>query len=262
MPQTGLLSHVSATGVLDAWLPLRRNAQRSRRFGSHRIYLGDGQPVLVLPQFAGGPETTARFRMILDEAGFAPYDWGLGVDNGPQHGLSRLLRQIEERVIDVFEAEHRAVALVGCGLSGIYAREVAKRTSPLVRHVVTIGTPLRILDPAGSCFMLRSLFGPRAGVDKVAVHRMRQRPPVPCTSIYTITDEAVRWDLSEDTESLTSENVTVPAHHHHELLLHPRRSRRSRNGSPGPSRNGGRSTADSRVPVLRSRLCQLSRNLP
>src|SRR6185369_17379402 len=100
-------------------------------------------------------------------------------------------------------------------------REVAKRTSPLVQRVVTLGSPIRILDPAGQCFMLRALHAPRAGVDMAAIHRMRQRPPVPCTSIYTITDEAVRWDLSEDRESIHSENVIVPAHRHRDLALHP-----------------------------------------
>jgi hypothetical protein len=220
MPNAGPLSLFTAD-VLDAWLPLRR-AQRSRRNGAHRLYFGDGQPVLVLPEFAGGPETTSKLRRVLREAGFAPHDWGLGADNGPAHGLSQLLRRLEERVIDVFEADRRAVTLLGLGLSGIYAREVAKRTSPLVRRVITVGTPLRILDPAGRCFMLRALFTPGAGVDTAAINRMRQRPPVPCTSLYTVTDEAVPWDLAEDAESLLSENVMVPAHRHHDLALHPK----------------------------------------
>jgi len=81
---------------------------------------------------------------------------------------------------------------------------------------------VRILDPTDSCLMLRALLGPATGVDTAAINRMRQRPPVPCTSIYTITDEAVRWDLSEDSESLTSENVVVPAEHHRDLALHPK----------------------------------------
>jgi hypothetical protein len=222
MPHAGRLSLFSAGDVFGALLPLRRSEPPSRKLGSHRVYLGDGQPVLVLPEFGGGPETTAKLRHVLRSAGFAPHDWGLGVDNGPQEGLSRLLRAIEERVIDVFEAERRSVILIGCGLSGIYAREVAKRTSPLVRRVITVGTPLRVVDPAGTCFMLRALFAPRSSVDLAAVNRMRQRPPVPCTSIYTMTDEAVRWDLCEDVESLTSENVVVPAHRHHDLMLHPK----------------------------------------
>jgi pimeloyl-ACP methyl ester carboxylesterase len=220
MPHTGRPSFLSA-GLIDAWLPLRRGVQRSRRNGEHRIYLGDGQPVLVLPEFGGGPETTASLRRVLRDAGFAPHDWGLGADNGPNHGLSPLLRQVEERVIDVFETDRRGVTLLGFGLSGIYAREVAKRTSPLVRSVITVGTPLRILDPTNRCFMLRALFTPRARVDMETINRMRQRPPVPCTSIYTITDEAVPWDLAEDVESLMSENVMVPAHHHNQLAMHP-----------------------------------------
>lgn len=221
MPHAGRPSFFSPAVAVDSWLPLLRGAQPSRRYGSHRIYLGDGQPILVMPEFGGGPETTSALRRVLREVGFAPHDWGLGTDNGPEHGLSPLLRRIEERVIDVFEAEHRSVTLLGCGLSGIYAREVAKRTSPLVRRVITIGTPVRILDPAGSCAMLRALARPGAGVDSAAVNRMRQRPPVPCTSIYTTSDEAVHWELSQDTESLTSENVVVPATGHRQLALHP-----------------------------------------
>jgi hypothetical protein len=221
MPQAGPLSFLSPGHALDALFPMRRTGMRSRKLGAHRIWLGDGEPVLVLPAFGGGPETTSRFRHVLREAGFAPHDWGLGVDNGPAHGLSPLLRRIEERVIDVFESDHLAVTLVGIGLSGIYAREVAKRTSPLVRRVITIGSPIRATDPSGQCFMLRALFAPHAMVDRMTLKRLRQRPPVPCTSIYTITDEAVPWDLAEDTESITSENVVVPAHRHADLPLHP-----------------------------------------
>jgi hypothetical protein len=208
--------------VLEAWLPLRLlNAQPSRRNGAHRIYLGEGQPILVMPEFGGGPETTSKFRRVLREAGFTTHDWGLGVDNGPPNGLSSLLRQIEERVIDVIEADRRAVTLVGFGLSGIYAREVAKRTTPLVARVITIGTPLRILDATDSCAMLRALFAPKTGVDTATINRMRQRPPVSCTSIFTMEDEAVPCQLAEDVESLTSENVVVPAQRHHDLALHP-----------------------------------------
>jgi hypothetical protein len=208
--------------VLEAWLPLRLlNAQPSRRNGAHRVYLGEGQPILVMPEFGGGPETTAKFRRVLREAGFATHDWGLGVDNGPPNGLSSLLRQIEERVIDVIESDRRAVTLVGFGLSGIYAREVAKRTTPLVARVITIGTPLRILDATSSCAMLRALFAPKTGVDTATINRIRQRPPVSCTSIFTMEDEAVPCQLAEDVESLTSENVVVPAQRHHDLALHP-----------------------------------------
>src|SRR5438105_4895331 len=113
--------------------PLARLVHRAthrRRIGIHHVYTGDGQAVLVLPEFGRGPESTAQLRGLLLQAGFAVHDWELGVDRGPEHGLDRLVRRLEERVIDVFEAERSVVTLVGCGLSGIYAREVAKRTTP------------------------------------------------------------------------------------------------------------------------------------
>src|SRR6478609_8312840 len=81
-------------------------------------------------------------RKLLDDAGFSSHDWGMGVDTGPRDGnLNRWLRDLEEKVIDVAESEGSSVTLLGWSLSGIYARELAKRTSPLVRQVITLGTP-------------------------------------------------------------------------------------------------------------------------
>lgn len=174
-----------------------------------------------MPDFASGPESTQSLRSLLREAGFAPHDWGLGVDEGPKKGLDALLRRLEERVIDVYEAEREPVTLLGCGLSGIYAREVAKRTTPIVDQVITVGSPVRLEDPHGRCFMLRALFAPAARVDALKLARLRQRPPVRCTSIYTVTDEAVPMELSEEPESPLSESIAVPARRHADLLRHP-----------------------------------------
>jgi hypothetical protein len=208
--------------ALDSLGPLARWVGRPsrRRIGDYSVYAGQGQAVLVLPEFGGGPESTREFRQLLKHAGFAVHEWGLGVDNGPDVGLDRLLRRLEERVIDVFEVERGAVTLIGCGLSGIYAREVAKRTTPIVRQVITIGTPVRLRDPYQRCEMLRNFFQPSSGIDTVKMNRLRQRPPVPCTSIYSMTDEAVPPDLAEEPESITTENLAVPAKRHADLLLH------------------------------------------
>lgn len=223
MPQAGLLSFLP---VAPGW----RWAQVLRRMGiapkvrvdQYRLHAGDGQPVVVLPEYGGGPETTRKLRHQLAAAGFSVHDWGLGVDMGPVDGLDRLLRRVEERVIDVYEAERRPVTLLGLGLSGIYAREVAKRISPLVRQVITVGTPVRVADPQGRCAMLRALAAPGARVDALKLNRLRQRPPVPCTSIYTTADEAVPSALCEDPESINTENVKVSARRHEELVRHPR----------------------------------------
>lgn len=209
----------------EALQPLARFVRRAtsrRRIGPYNVQAGDGQSVLVLPEFRRGPESTSALRNVLKQAGFAAHDWQLGVDNGPEAGLERLLRRIEERVIDVFEDDRGAVTIIGCGLSGIYAREVAKRTTPIVRHVITVGSPVRVRDPQGKCEMLRALFGPGSQIDAVKFNRLRQRPPVPCLSIYSVTDEVVPPELSEEQESLTTENLVVPARRHADLLGHPK----------------------------------------
>jgi hypothetical protein len=226
MPQSGsALFTGHAWHASEALWPLARLVRRAterRHVAGYHVWAGSGQAVLVFPEFETGPESTSHLRHVLAEAGYAVHDWGLGVDYGPQHGLDRLLRRIEERVIDVFEQEQGPVSLIGCGLSGVYAREVAKRTTPIVRQVITVGSPVRVLDPRGRCAMLLALFEPHAQVDKAKTNRLRQRPPVPCTSIYSVTDEAVPYDLSEEPESLTSENLLVPARRHSDLLAHPK----------------------------------------
>ena len=221
-PGSLLFHYATAAEALQPLARLVKRATSRRHVAGYSVHAGDGQPVMVLPEFGRGPESTAALRDVLSQAGFAVHDWGLGIDHGPVNGLDRLLRQIEERVIDVFEEERGPVTLVGCGLSGIYAREVAKRTSPIVRQVITIGSPVRVADPRGRCAMLRTLLAPDAGVDALKMNRLRQRPPVPCTSIYTVADELVPAELSEEVESITTENLMVPARRHADLLGHAR----------------------------------------
>ena len=210
--------------AFEVFNPLARWTGRPARLsvGRYELHTGEGLAFFVLLVFSVGPESPREFRKLLQLAGVAVHDWGLGGDHGPDAGLDRLLRRLEERVIDVFEAEHGAVTLIGCGLSGVYAREVAKRTTPIVRQVITVGTPVRVRDPRQRCPMLQSLFTPAAHVDAMTLNRLRQRPPVPCTSIFTVTDEAVPHELAEEPESLTTENLMVPARRHADLLLHPK----------------------------------------
>jgi hypothetical protein len=183
--------------------------------------LGDGQPALVFPMFGAGGESTARLRQALNRAGFRCHDWGYGPDTGPRSGtLHHRLRRIEEALIDVFEADREAVTLIGWGLSGLYAREVAKRAAPLVRQVITLGTPFNCA--AGECEMLRPLYGASGRVPAALVQQLREQPPVPCTSIYSMSDSAVPWQMSVDIESATSENVLVSGVEHRDLADHPK----------------------------------------
>jgi hypothetical protein len=230
LSHTGFMSLVQpAVPALDALRqPLRALLKRcspaTRQEGDATLYLGQGQPVIVFPVLGGGPGSTAPLRQVLDDAGFTTYDWGMGVDTGPRdRDLNRWLRELEERVIDVAETEGSSVTLLGWSLGGIYARELAKRTNPLVRQVITLGTPFNTdADAKERCPLFKVL---EAGYGRMAVnirHRLRQRPPVPYTSIYSKSDGLVPWQLCVEKESAESENIEVDGATHRGLPAHPK----------------------------------------
>lgn len=229
MNQAGQMAFGSSLPTLGALTqPLRRLLQpatlKYRQTPEGRIYSGDGQPVLVFPVLGGGPASTAALRRVLEDAGFSTYDWGLGIDTGPRDmSFNRLLRTLEERVIDVFETAQASVTLLGWSLSGIYAREVAKRTNPLVRQVITLGTPFNTeADPGHRCMIFKVLDGQQGRMSVNIRHRVRQRPPVPFTSLYSKTDGIVPWELCLEKESPETENIELSGVTHRHLPTHPR----------------------------------------
>lgn len=203
---------------------LKRCAPSSRREGDATIHLGQGQPVIVFPVLGGGPDSTAPLRQLLDDSGFSTYDWGMGVDTGPRdRNLNRWLRELEEKVIDVAETEAASVTLLGWSLSGIYARELSKRTNPLVRQVITLGTPFNTtVDGHQRCPLFKVL---ERGYGSLAVnlrHRLSQTPPVPSTSIYSKTDGLVPWELCVEKQTANSESIEVQGATHRGLPAHPK----------------------------------------
>lgn len=228
MSQVGLLVPGSGSPRLDAPAGvLRQLFQQPPRHvttaAGTRLYQGEGQPVLVFPRQRTGPESTAALRETLAQNGFRPYDWGLGVDEGPgARGLHRWLRKLEECVIDAFEATQAPVTLLGWGLSGIYARELAKRANPLVRQVITLGTPFNTAaDPQRQCPLVAMLDSGPERMPLAVRQRLRQRPPVPSTSVYSRDDGLVRWQQCVDHDGTDCEHVEVAGVRHDELAGHP-----------------------------------------
>ncbi|HYD74438.1 alpha/beta hydrolase [Ramlibacter sp.] len=226
MTHTGLLSGLSPIHARDSLAqPLFDlvPAPAARQAPEARLYPGDGQPVLVFPREGAGPESTADLQRTLQQAGFRAFDWGLGVDNGPQGmGLARWLRKLEDGLLDAYEATQAPLTLLGWGLSGIYARELAKRARTLVRQVITLGTPFNTAaDPQRRCRVFALLDAGPERMPLAVRTRLRQRPPVPVTSIYSKDDGVVQWAQCQETESADSENIEVPGARHDELPMHP-----------------------------------------
>ena len=108
---------------------------------------GDGHPVLVLPGFAAGDESTLALRFYLRRLGYWAQGWRLGRNLGFHGGGRRTEQGVMQRFADLFGRRGRKVSLVGWSLGGVYAREIARAlpgTSPPGDHA---GEPFRGARP-------------------------------------------------------------------------------------------------------------------
>ncbi|MET0310812.1 MAG: alpha/beta hydrolase [Burkholderiaceae bacterium] len=186
----------------------------SSRVGAGAHKLGDGHPVIVYPGLGGGAFTTSQLRRYLAESGFAPHDWGQGVNTGPVGDLDTWLGTLEKQVDELYAAHGRKVSLVGWSLGGIYARELAKRMPGKVRQVITLGTPFGALGEANHASRVyRLLNGDTAQLTPQLQARLRRPPNVPTTSIYSRSDGVVCWQGCVEKDGPRSESIEITASH-------------------------------------------------
>jgi hypothetical protein len=183
---------------------------------------GDGHTVLVLPGLAAGDWSTLRLRRVLDRAGFASSDWGLGMNRGPDGDIDDWLAGLEARLRQLHERSGRSVSLIGWSLGGIYARELAKRAPHRVRQVITLGSPFGAAEASRAGGVFRLVNGGRSRMTPELQQRLREDPPVPTTAIFTRTDGVVAWQGCMARESDRSENIEVSCASHCGLGVHPR----------------------------------------
>lgn len=173
---------------------------------------GDGHPVLVFPGFLASDVSTRPLRKFLDRGGFSAHPWLMGRNLGPRGDLEdRLL----ERLRQLRRRHDRKVSLVGWSLGGIYARLLANRSPQDVRCVITLGTPFNTHHKANRSWRLFEwVSGTEIDeVDPSTFSQIRNTPPVPTTSIYSLTDGVVAWRSSIDEEGPLAENIQVPGSH-------------------------------------------------
>jgi hypothetical protein len=176
--------------------------------------VGDGHPVIVYPGLGGGALTTSHLRKFLRQCGYEPHDWQGGINTGPDGELDDWLQAHVERVRALHAEGGQRVSLVGWSLGGVYAREVAKLCPGSVRQVITLGTPfaaMRDANHAGTIFKL--LGGDTSRLTPELQARLRERPPVPTTSIYSRCDGMVCWEGCMEVDGPDTENVEVSASH-------------------------------------------------
>jgi hypothetical protein len=213
-PSLALLALEPLRGVADYCASLLSAAPAPR---------GDGHPVIVFPGLGGGSLSTRPLRRFLDKAGFAPHDWGQGLNTGPEGDFDDWLDKLDDLLVDVHSAHGRTVSLVGWSLGGIYARELAKRSGPLVRQVITLGTPFAELAANNHASTAWQFFkgAPRQLTPRLQ-KRLRQCPDVPTTALYSKSDGIVPWQACMERSSERSESVEAAGVSHLGLGTHPK----------------------------------------
>ncbi len=167
---------------------------------------GDGHPVLVLPGLGASDISTGLLRRFLSGLGYEACPWELGRNVGLRPGMARHMR---EKLQLLHAASGRKISLIGQSLGGIFARELAKLEPQLVRQVITLGSPftghLRANNATRFYEWLSGDTVETAG--HLQAERMRTKPPVPTTSVYSKLDGVVAWRCSIQTDQGEAENI-------------------------------------------------------
>src|SRR5246500_2103391 len=171
---------------------------------------GDGHPVLVLPGLAASDVSTRPLRTYLRAQGYAAHGWKQGPNRGPRSGVEA---GIDARLAEFALHNSRKVSLIGWSLGGVFAREAARRSSHLVRQVITLGSPFANEPKASNACRLYEVLSGRRVDDWPDREAMKLPPPVPSRSIYTRSDGIVGWQGCREQESATTENIEVEGSH-------------------------------------------------
>lgn len=175
---------------------------------------GDGHPVLVLPGFTAGDESTAILRRFLKRLGYRPLPWELGQNTGSfdlqerlVHRFYRLTEECDERI-----------SIVGQSLGGVFARELARQFSDRVRQVVTLGSPFSSIGPESANALVGRLFQYLSGMNHEEMREqmqsfVREPPPVPSTAIYSRADGVVHWSSCLEYAGAQAENIEIVGSH-------------------------------------------------
>ena len=164
---------------------------------------GDEHPVLFLPGFTAGDVSTVPLRTVVREHGYWVHAWRLGRNIGP---TARAVDGMRKRIAELHDTHGRRVTLIGQSLGGIYARLLARERPELIRQVITLGSPYRMV--AGDRSTANAAVGARRAPARrrPAARRAsarQDRPPllVPATSIYSRVDGVAPWQTCIDDRS-------------------------------------------------------------
>ena len=176
---------------------------------------GDGHPVMVLPGFLGGDDSTLSLRRFLTRLGYVPLPWLEGTNTGRPEQLHAAAR----RFYRLKRSTDRKISLVGQSLGGVYAREIAREFPEAVRSVVTLGSPFGATGDEETNPMVAQLFERLSGLEiedmQERLGGIDPRTPLglPSTAVYSKTDGVVAWQTCLEQVTPLTENIEVYGSH-------------------------------------------------
>jgi pimeloyl-ACP methyl ester carboxylesterase len=176
---------------------------------------GDGHPVLVLPGFGAGDESTLALRFYLRRLGYWVQGWKLGRNLGLYGKRGHVGHGVAQRIEELFGKQRRKISLVGWSLGGVYAREIARAGPDRIRQVITLGSPFAgrgrgsNVDRAFEALTGRKIRKP----DPESLARFTEPPPVPSTAIFSRSDGVAHWRACIERPSSRTDNIEVRGSH-------------------------------------------------
>lgn len=176
---------------------------------------GEFHPVMVLPGFTAGDESTLMLRRFLTKLGYKSLPWLQGTNTGHP----RLLEATMVRFYRLHQTMGCKISLVGQSLGGVFSREIAKQFPEAVRCVITLGSPYGATTGGATNPLVEQLFERMSGM---TVEEMRAFMPesreqeslaMPTTSVYSKADGVVGWQTCIEPETEISENIRVWGSH-------------------------------------------------
>ena len=174
---------------------------------------GDGRPLMLIPGYRTNETSMRPLGKYLEFLGYDVYDWANGRNHGDVEGDIHRVGQRAQLIHD--DLDGAPVTLIGWSLGGVAAREAARLFEPIVREVITLGTPI-IGGPKYTA--VGPHFAEKSGLDLDEFEKeVHERNSIgikqPVTSIYSKYDGVVGWRASVDVYNEQAQNIRVNSSH-------------------------------------------------
>ena len=164
------------------------------------IPFGGGSPVLLVPGFLGSDSYMSVLAGWLRRTGHDPYYSGIALNAGR---TTELLGRVVAQAEHIVEQRRQPLTIIGHSLGGLYAAVLARYRPDLVRHVITLGSPVAA-HPLAAAHPVVAAFGEVLLHDNGGATTTGATPPldliaqplpdgIAMTCVYTREDAVVDW---------------------------------------------------------------------